>query len=522
MNSETVDLIATDPPFNKKRNRAGTAGQYEDAWRWTDHPTMQGKRPDQWMWQPVHREWLDDIKDENPALFDVIETTRKTQDDDTAAFLCFLSVRLLEMHRILKPTGSIYLHCDHSANAYIRMCMDAVFGAGNFRNEIVWRRYGSHNDASRKYGQVHDTILFYSKSNKYTWTDKVREPYDPEYLKTAYRNQDACGRYTTAPLHARGLSGGGYEFEWRGIFDNWRFPKDRLEEMDDQGLIHWPKRGRIPRRKVYLDESRGVTASDMVLDVTHASAKERTGSPDQKPLALYERIILASSEEGDLVLDPFAGCATTIIAARKHKRRWVGIDRRKDARFHVVCRMMGLKKADADDIRATSLNLERWLHEQLAKHDAHYRTESPERTDDGEPAAPDLPHVYAVNERSVFTHKEMKSMLISEFGLKCWGCYFDGSVYGQRGEQYLELDHINPKTSGGSNHLDNRALLCGPCNRDKSDTMTLSALRRAVLGSRKAANKHPIDLSIARQWSEEQLREKRAELEGNRLQAQLV
>ena len=147
MNSGTVDLVATDPPFNKKRNRSASAGQYEDAWRWEDDPSMAkaaSQRPDQWLWQPVHRIWLDQIKDENPALFQVIEATRLTQDDDTAAFLCFLGVRLMEMHRVLKSTGSIYLHCDHTANGYIRMVMDAVFGKGNFRNEIIWKRHTSH------------------------------------------------------------------------------------------------------------------------------------------------------------------------------------------------------------------------------------------------------------------------------------------------------------------------------------------------------------------------------------------
>ena len=230
MNSETVDLIATDPPFNKKRNRSASSGQYEDAWRWADHPTMQKERPEQWKWQPVHRIWLDQIRDENEALFQVIEATRLTQDDDTAAFLCFLGVRLLEMRRVLKPTGSIYLHCDHAANGYIRMVMDAIFGKSNFRNEIVWRRYGSHNDAKR-YGQVHDTLFFYSKSAEYQWTGAVYDPYDAEYIAKAYRNQDERGWYTTSPLQARSLSGGGYRYTWHGITDVWKFPEERLDTL---------------------------------------------------------------------------------------------------------------------------------------------------------------------------------------------------------------------------------------------------------------------------------------------------
>ena len=144
MNSATVDLIATDPPFNTKRNRAGTAGFYVDNWRWGDT----GILPDQWRWNEVHPVWLEQIRDENQALFEVIETTAHSHGDDIAAFLCFLSVRLLEMRRVLKPTGSIYLHCDHAANGYIRMAMDAIFGAKNFQNEMVW--YYSGGGASKK------------------------------------------------------------------------------------------------------------------------------------------------------------------------------------------------------------------------------------------------------------------------------------------------------------------------------------------------------------------------------------
>ena len=171
MNDETIDLIATDPPFNKKRNRAATAGQYEDAWRWADDPSFQTERPDQWLWQPVHRIWLDQIRDENEALFSVIENTRLTQDDDTAAFLCFLGVRLLEMHRVLKPTGSIYLHCDHSANNYIGMILGAIFGEDNFHGEIVWRRANAKGLAFKSYPKNHDTIFWYSKTGDFTFTD---------------------------------------------------------------------------------------------------------------------------------------------------------------------------------------------------------------------------------------------------------------------------------------------------------------------------------------------------------------
>ena len=233
---------------------------------------------------------------------------------------------------------------------------------------------------------------------------------------------------------------------------------------------------------------------------------EKTGSPDQKPLALYERMVKASSNVGDIVLDPFAGCATTPIAAHNLGRRWVGIDRRKDARFHVVCRMLGIKKAEADAIRARP-GLTNWIDKQLAKYDSHYHTIPPVRTDKGDTAAPVLEQIYPADNRSVFTHKEMHDLLVERFGLRCWGCDFDASLYGDRGARYLELDHINPRSAGGHNHLDNRALLCGPCNRDKSDRTTLIELRRKTMGARNAKN-HPISLHQASVWSRDRLMQK--------------
>ena len=174
MNSETVDLIATDPPFNTARNRAGSAGFYVDQWKWGDT----GILPDQWKWNEVHPIWLDEIKDENPSLFEVIKSAGECHGEDIAAFLCFISVRLLEMHRVLKDTGSIYLHCDPTANAYIRMCMDAIFGASNFQNEIVWRIGWVSGFKTRKRGWIrnHDTILYYTK------TPKALALFNEEYL----------------------------------------------------------------------------------------------------------------------------------------------------------------------------------------------------------------------------------------------------------------------------------------------------------------------------------------------------
>ena len=448
MNSETVDLIATDPPFNTKRNRAGTAGFYVDNWKWGDT----GKLPDQWAWNEVHPIWLEEIRDDNPALYEVIEATEHCHGKDIAAFLCFLSVRLLEMHRVLKPTGSLYLHCDHTANAYIRMALDAIFGAKNLRNEIVWHYYNKYSAGKKGFGNNFDTIMFYSKNNNPTF-NPIREA-RPKPVRQLVRENIG------------------------GVLKN---------KKDEQGKVIYR-----------VVEDKKVDAVWQIPCLQPASG-ERTGSPDQKPLALYERIILASSNPGDLVLDPFAGCATTIMAARNNGRRWVGIDRRPDARFHVVCRMEGIRAKDAEDIRKLP-HLTDWLDARLARHEAHFRTEPPVRTDEGETAAPNLGPVFTEQRRrNLLNHQEMKNLLIQHCGLPCWGCDFIAPD-----DRYLELDHVIPKKDGGTNDLDNRALLCRPCNGAKRESLTLSALRRQNRRDKYLTRRdadHPINLRETLQWS---------------------
>ncbi|MYB95887.1 site-specific DNA-methyltransferase [Candidatus Poribacteria bacterium] len=215
MNSETVDLIATDPPFNTKRSRSGTAGFYVDNWKYGDTNIL----PDQWKWNEVHPKWLEEIEDNHKALHSVIKAAEVVQDKNTAAFLCFLSVRLLEMHRILKSTGSIYLHCDPTASHYIKACMDAIFGKQNFQNEIVWRRATAHNDP-QKYGNNTDRLLYYSKRcTKRVWNgDAIIAPKSPEEIDKAYPLTDGRGKYRsgdlTGPSH--GYSGGESSQPWSG------------------------------------------------------------------------------------------------------------------------------------------------------------------------------------------------------------------------------------------------------------------------------------------------------------------
>ena len=500
MNSATVDLIATDPPFNTKRNRAGTAGFYVDNWRWGDA----GILPDQWRWNEVHPVWLEQIRDENQALFEVIETTAHSHGDDIAAFLCFLSVRLLECRRLLKPTGSIYLHCDPAANGYIRMAMDAIFGAKNFRNEVVWKRSQGAKNAAGRYHSEHDTIFYYVKSPKFTW-NPVYVPLAQDVIDEWYRYVDENGeRYNVGDLQAPGS--GGYEYEFLGATRKWRHPESKMLELLEQGQIVHKSTVATSNREVagikrYLSESKGALVGDIWQDIKLLGrrSREATGSPDQKPLALYERIILASSNEGDLVLDPFAGCATTIIAARRHNRRWVGIDRRKDARYHIVCRMAAIPAAERAKLEQRP-DLADWLNGQLAKYEAHFSTDAPVRTDAGETAAPALPGVYIADERSKLRHSEMHAILWQQFGSQCWACDFVAPW-----PEYLELDHVNPKSDGGSNHLDNRALLCRPCNGKKGNRKTLSALRRDNRKDGRLTGDDPVNLRQAAAWARNEL-----------------
>ena len=241
------------------------------------------------------------------------------------AYLSYMAQRLLIMQRLLRPTGSIYLHCDPTASHYIKALMDAVLGHENFRNEITWQRTTAHNDA-RRYGANTDTILFYSKSEHYIFNPQ-HEPYEDGY-KARFRYQDDDGRaWADGDITAKGLTGGGYEYEYKGKTDNWRVPIETMQRLDAEGRLHFTGRGGI-RIKRYLDELPGRPVQSLWADIPpiNSQAAERMGYATQKPLALLERIINASSNAGDVVLDPFCGCATTMEAAHKLGRRWIGID----------------------------------------------------------------------------------------------------------------------------------------------------------------------------------------------------
>ncbi len=321
---ECVDLIYLDPPFNSNRNynvlfksESGADSEaqitaFEDTWHWGE--TAEATYDDLIVGAP-HK-----VATAIEALMNLIERNQMM------AYLVMMTARLVELHRVLKPTGSLYLHCDPTASHYLKIVLDAIFGPAHYRNEIVWKRTSSHSDAKR-FGRVHDIILCYCKSKSVTW-NTVYRPHDESYLKAKYRYEDPDGRkWRVDNLTATGLSGGGYSYEWKGVTRIWRCPIERMRQLDKEGRIFYTKNG-VASYKRYLDETKGQPLNDTWTDIfpINSQAKERLGYPTQKPEALLERIIRASSNEGDIVLDPFCGCGTAIAAAHKLGRRWIGID----------------------------------------------------------------------------------------------------------------------------------------------------------------------------------------------------
>ena len=409
MDSETVDLIATDPPFNKGRDfhtkpdsLKGNGARFQDRWSWEDD---------------VHQEWIDQITDDHPNVMNVIYGSRNSYGDDMGAFLCFMAVRLLEMRRILKATGSIYLHCDPTASHYLKELMDAIFDWKNFRNELVWCYKSGGASPKRYFSKKHDLIFWYSKSGDYLFNPQEEKSYNrglkPYRFKGVQEYQDEIGWYTLV-----------------GMKDYWQ------------------------------------------IDMVGRTSKERLNYPTQKPLALYERIIKASSNPDDLVLDPFAGCATTCVAAERLGRQWTGIDIWNGAHGLVIERLQ--KEGLAGPQGNVGV---------LTFDDLYYETEPPERTDDEDEAVPVLPTINRRREPLQPWQRLSRQQIINHLieaqcrtkGLvACAGC-------GREMESpFMELDHITPRADRGSNDISNRILLCRPCNGKKSDGLTMRGLLRRV------------------------------------------
>ena len=327
--SESVDLIYLDPPFNSSRSynvlfkdESGRESDaqikaFDDTWHWGEeaHET----------YHALVTEAPERVSTAMQALYALIGTNQML------AYLVMMTARLVELHRVLKPTGSLYLHCDPTASHYLKVILDTIFGAENFRNEITWKRTTTHSDAKR-WADVSDIILFYTKSSVFTWNPQYNK-HDEKYVTNKYRYDDNNGRglyrldNMTSPNPRPNLT-----YEWQGFApppNGWRYSKETMQKLHDEGRIQYPgDKSKRPQLKRYLNEMAGRIMDDVWVDIfpLNSQAAERLGYPTQKPLALLERIIQASSNEGDVVLDPFAGCGTTIAAAQKLGRRWLGID----------------------------------------------------------------------------------------------------------------------------------------------------------------------------------------------------
>ena len=356
MKKHSVDLIYLDPPFNSKQNYnllyktmtgKPVPEQVEafcDTWEMDAQkeaiarsmPVLMREHGIEDYYVDFWRLWMNSLRTSQPHLL---------------AYLIFMVQRLLHMKSILRPTGSIYLHCDPTASHYIKVMMDGIFGHDNFRNEIIWKRTGAHGRA-KKWGPIHDVILFYSATSKYTW-NRVFEKYDQSYLDDFYKFTDKHGKYRLVTLDGPGIRQGSSGKPWRGVDPtekgrHWELPPDRalppwfkhpdgyssmsvqerLDVLDSQDQLYWPPRGRVPQQKRYLEISEGNPVQDIITDIGPISSQsnERLGYPTQKPVALLKRIILASTNKGDVVFDPFCGCGTTIYAAEETGREWIGCD----------------------------------------------------------------------------------------------------------------------------------------------------------------------------------------------------
>ena len=430
MNSACVDLIYLDPPFNSNQNYSAPIGSkaagaaFKDTWTLSDLDVA----------------WMGLIADEQPATANLLRTAGLTHGKGMQSYLTMMAVRLMEMHRVLKSSGSLYLHCDPTASHYLKMLMDAIYGQGNFRNEVTWKRRHGFSSAvhkSKKFGVCTDILLFYAKSEE--------TKFYPQYNTNSLEYQTYVEKYFTQidedgrRYQANNLTNPDYRpnliYEYKGYpspENGWTVTKEKMEQWDKEGRIHFPKNqnGRL-RRKSFSDELKGMPLQNLWDDIQMVSprSKEGTGYPTQKPLALLERIIQASSNEGDVILDPFCGCATACVAADKLNRKWVGID-------------LSPKAVELVGMRLQTAMGSLFHHGYVTA-----RTDIPQRTDI------EKPKPYRENKHILFGQQE---------GL-CNGCRGDFPF------KLYEVDHIVPKSKGGTEHLGNLQLLCGHCNKIKGD-----------------------------------------------------
>ena len=570
LNNKCIDLIAIDPPFaanetftSKPKPPITPAELAEELALAQSHGVEHNEGightrvQDVWSWdRDIHPAWKMQIEDDYPAVHAVIQAVEACATENEAAYIAFMAVRLIECHRVLTRTGSIYVHCDSHANSYLRMLLDAIYGHSNFRNEIIWKRTAGRSDA-KQFGKVHDCILFYSKSRYYTW-NTIWQSHDPEYVKKQYRHTDALGHYRLADLTASGIREGESGKPWREIdpttagrhwgtpskggmndfiiarnlIPNWpdAYPgvHSRLDALNSAGLICWPERGKMPSMKRYLDSTKGTAVEDIFSDIgkLEASDKEKTGYATQKPLALYQRIVAASSRPGDTVLDIFAGCATTAVAAENLNREWIACDMAYRSwtmlkrRFHLnQYELEGTTDATKNALAKAAKDKGYDQPFQFMPSRVIGPADLPERTD----SDPIPFHRLLQGRRSSttqsaswsgrITKEDAKKLLINRFGPVCWGCgYEPRRPNGSLDDTLLEVDHIRARKASegaqGNDELYNLAVLHRTCNGIKRNKLTLEELRthnafNGLLYVNKTSDL--VDLYEATQFAQEQI-----------------
>ena len=411
LNSESVDLVYLDPPFNSKRLYNAPIGsraegsQFKDTWKWSD----------------VNEYQLDIIANDFPELADYIEIIDRVSDMSMKAYITYMSQRVIQLHRILKPTGSIYYHCDPTAGHFVKLMLDCIFGKENLVNEIIWSYQGT-GESKTAFKRKHDNIYFYSKNKKnYFFNEKETTEQISDFSKSKYNKEDENGRYK----EIRHKNGTIYKQYMRGemrMRDVWEIP------------------------------------------IINAMSKERTGYPTQKPLALLERIIKASCPEGGIVLDPFCGCATTCVASQRLKRKWIGIDIEDKAVDLLIERLEQDGNLRDTEISQLDLKYKEAGKDFIVLNCEKDETKLPHRTD-----------IETKNLNEPKTKLEIKKFLYQKQAHKCNGCGCEFPI------DLFDIDHIVPKACGGGDYMENYQLLCRTCNTTKGARPMAFLLQRIDL-----------------------------------------
>lgn len=517
LNDESIDLVCIDPPFAKNDTFTGdnldpplsesereTERRLLASWgirssrdaldkeiQWPEDLNTRGGYKDIWSWEnDIHEEWIESIDDNYPSISKLIDATRYVHGEGTAAYLCYMAIRLIEIHRVLTSNGSLWLHCDQTANAYLRQLLDGVFGKDNLINQVNWERIkgaGKTNQFKiRSFGNASDTIFFYSKSRHYRFNaDEVARPY-PD-IERDFPLVDDKGRYKRRdPFGPPGLGARpNLCYTYKGVTpphpSGWTVMESRLKELDEDGELDWRPNGKVYRKQ---RPRAGIIPNNIWTDIDPAGEDERTGYPTQKPWRLAERIIKASTNPNDVVLDCFAGCAYTAVAAEKTGRQWVACDINPRAWtvFKRQCNNpdLVLLKCNDDTTGQQVIGTEPVVT-------VHGPTELPQRTSpisEVEPASFDIPERKFKVPKSLIPDSEMLRELLQLSDYQAWCCGFanrrsDGSVI--ESTRNFHLDHIDPKSKQGSNQIPNRAPLCPHHNIRKGNKRIHLAEYREVI-----------------------------------------